>query len=60
MVDNNGNVWITAKEAALRLNLSVSRIYHIKNRLTHRKIGDSPKSRILFLERAIVNDYLSL
>lgn len=51
--------WITTKEAADYLGLSESRIYHIKNHLTHRK-GGSRTSRLYFLKNALIDDYLSM
>lgn len=55
--EKNGDVWLSPQEAAERLGLSVSRLYHIKNRLTHRK-GNSPKSRVFFLESTLFDDYM--
>lgn len=60
VTDSNGDVWLTPKEAAIKLNLSVGRVYQIKNSLTHRKIGASARSRVFFLDSAIVDDYLNL
>lgn len=55
---DNGEVWLSPKEAAQRLGLSVSRIYHIKNRLTHRK-GNSLRSKVYFLESTLFEDYMN-
>lgn len=57
--EDNGDVWLSVKEAAERLGLSVSRIYHIKNKLTHRK-GNSTRSRVYFLESALFEDYMNI
>ena len=54
VTDGDGNVWLTPQEAANKLGLSRDRIYHIKDRLTHKK-GDS---RIFFLDRTLVDDYM--
>ena len=58
--DDNGDVWLTTKEAATKLNLSVGRIYQIKNSLTHRKIGDTNQGRVFFLERTLFDDYMNM
>lgn len=58
MVKQNGDVWLSPKEAADRLGLSVDRIYHIKNKLTHRK-GNSRASRLYFLEATLFDDYMN-
>lgn len=59
VTDDNGDVWLTTKEAAIHLNLSVDRIYHIKNYLTHKK-GNRPSSRVYFLKRTLFDDYLNI
>ena len=59
VTDNNGDEWLTPKEAAVELNLSESRIRQIKNQLTHRK-GNSEKSRVFFLKRTLFEDYMSI
>ena len=51
--------WVTAEEAAKILGLSIGRIYHIKNHLTHRK-GNSPKSRVFFLKSRLFDDYMNI
>jgi hypothetical protein len=60
VTDNNGDGWLTPKEAAIKLGLSVSRIYQIKNFLTHRKSGTSNQSRVFFLDSTLVDDYLNI
>ena len=55
----NGDVWLSPQEAADRLGLSVGRIYHIKDQLTHRK-GNSIRSRIFFLESTLFDDYMNI
>ena len=57
--DSKGDVWITAKEAAIKLNLSVGRIYQLKDKLTHRK-GNNPQSHVFFLERTLFDDYMNV
>ncbi len=59
IIDADGEEWLTAEGAAAYLHLSVSRIYHIKNHLTHRK-GDSRQSRVFFLKRTLFEDYLNI
>ena len=59
MVMINGVEWLTTKEAADFLGLSVSRVYHIKRYLTHRK-GKSKSSRILFRKDTLIDNYLSI
>jgi hypothetical protein len=56
--DDNGDVWLTTAEAAEHLGLSASRIYHLKNQLTHRK-GNSSKSRVFFLRSRLFEDYMN-
>lgn len=58
--DSEGGVWLTPKEAAQKLNLSVGRIYQLKNNLTHRKVGSERQSRVFFLESELVDDYLNI
>jgi hypothetical protein len=58
--DENGDVWLTPKEAAVKLNLSVGRIYQIKNSLTHRKVGSNNQGRVFFLEQTIFDDYVNM
>ena len=59
MVHINGYDYLTPAEAAEELGLSRSRIYHIKQYLTHRK-GATPQSRILFRRDTLLDDYLSI
>ena len=56
--DSNGDVWLTPQEAADYLHLSVGYIYHIKNKLSHRK-GDTSRSRVYFLESTLFDDYMN-
>lgn len=58
--DGNGDVWLTPKEAAVKLNLSVGRVYQIKNSLTHRKVGAASQGRVFFLDKTLVEDYMNL
>lgn len=58
--DSNGDVWLTPKEAAVKLNLSVGRIYQLKNYLTHRKVGANEQGRLFFLERTLFDDYIGI
>lgn len=60
VTDRNGDIWLTPKEAAVKLNLSVGRIYQIKNSLTHRKVGSANQGRIFFLDRTLVDDYMNI
>lgn len=55
VTDKNGEIWLSTKEAAVYLELSVSRIYHIKNFLTHRKAP-----RLLFMKSRLLDDYMSI
>lgn len=57
--EKDGSEWLSPKEAAAYLNLSVSRVYHLKRHLTHRK-GNTPKSRVLFLKETLLDDYLNI
>lgn len=59
IIDADGEEWLTAEGAAAYLHLSVSRIYQIKNYLTHRK-GNSRQSRVFFLKRKLFEDYLNI
>ena len=58
--DGKGEVWLTPKEAAIKLNLSVGRIYQIKNSLTHRKVGGNKQGHLFFLDRTLFDDYMSV
>ena len=58
--DEKGDVWLTPKEAAIKLNLSVGRIYQIKHSLSHRKIGDANQGRVFFLDRTLFDDYMNM
>jgi DNA-binding CsgD family transcriptional regulator len=57
VTDENGEVWLTPKEAAIHLGISTSRVYHLKNKLTHKK-GSQKQSRIFFLKSTIFDDYI--
>ena len=59
VIDEHGEVWLSPQEAADKLKLSVSRIYHIKSKLTHKK-GNSCRSRVYFLERRLFDDYTNI
>ena len=59
VTDKDGDVWLTPKEAAVKLGLSVGRIYQIKDSLTHRK-GNTPQSRVFFLDRTLFDDYMNI
>lgn len=58
--DDNGDVWLTPKEAAVKLSLSVGRVYQIKHSLTHRKIGIKKQGRVFFLDRTLIDDYMNI
>ena len=60
MKDAWGEEWLTPKEAATRLGLSVSRIYQLKEQLTHKKQGREKQGRVFFLARTLFEDYMSL
>lgn len=59
VTDDNGDVWLTPQEAADELNLTRDRIYHIRDKLTHRK-GNKDKSRVFFLKSALFDDYMNI
>ena len=52
--------YLTPAEAADFLNLSVSRIYHLRDRLSHIKCGKSVTSRIYFIKSKLLDDYLNI
>jgi hypothetical protein len=58
--DNKGETWLSPKEAAQKLNLSVGRIYQLKNSLTHRKVGSEKQGRVFFLDRTLLDDYMNI
>ena len=58
--DEKGDVWLTPKEAAVKLSLSVGRIYQIKHSLTHRKVGSENQGRVFFLDRTLFDDYMNM
>ena len=51
--------YVTTSQAARMLNLSTSRLYHIKHWLTHKKAGDKQQGRLLFRADTLLDDYLS-
>lgn len=51
--------WLTSDEAADLLCLSKSRLYHIKNKLTHRK-GNTRQARLLFKRDCLIEDYMRI
>ena len=57
--DSKGNTWLSPKEAATKLNLSIGRVYQLKNTLTHRKVGRGKQGRVFFLEETLVDDYMN-
>lgn len=59
VTDGNGDVWLTPSEAAAHLGLSVSRVYHLKGYLTHKK-GGTKKSRVFFLQSTLFDDYMNI
>lgn len=59
VTDGDGEIWLTPKEAAEEIGLSVGSLYRLKNFLTHRKAGTS-KGRVFFLKRTLVDDYLNI
>lgn len=59
IIDADGKEWVSTAEAAKILNLSKSRIYQIKDYLTHRK-GNSPQSRVYFLKSRLFDDYMNI
>ena len=56
----DGDIWLTPKEAAKKLDLSVGRIYQIKESLTHKKVGSEKQGRLFFLDRTLVDDYMNI
>ena len=58
--DGEGNVWLTPKEAAQKLSLSVGRIYQLKDSLTHRKVGSEKQGRVFFLDQTLFDDYMNI
>jgi hypothetical protein len=58
--DEKGDMWLTPKEAAIKLNLSLGRIYQIKHSLTHRKVGTKSQGRVFFLDRTLFDDYMNM
>lgn len=51
--------WITAEEAAKMLHISRSRLYHIKNHLTH-IMGNSASSRVYFKKSCLFEEYMNI
>lgn len=60
VTDNQGDIWLTPKEAAVKLNLSVGRIYQLKKHLTHRKVGTANQGRVFFLDSSLFDDYMNI
>ena len=60
VTDSDGNNWLTPKEAAQKLSLSVGRIYQLKDSLTHRKVGSEKQGRVFFLDSTLFDDYMNI
>ena len=60
VTDKDGKNWLTPKEAAQKLSLSVGRIYQIKDSLTHRKVGSKKQGRVFFLDNTLLDDYMNM
>jgi hypothetical protein len=60
VTDSEGNNWLTPKEAARKLGLSVGRIYQLKDSLTHRKVGSEKQGRVFFLDHTLFDDYMNI
>jgi ACT domain-containing protein len=58
MADLDRKQWLTPAEAAEYLGISRSRIYHLKDKLSHFK-GRTKQSRVLFLKENLLEDYLN-
>jgi len=52
--------YISVAEAAEILSLSISRVYHIKNKLPHIKCGNKKQSRILFVRDELLEAYQNI
>ena len=52
--------YLSAKEAAEYLSLSVSRIYHLKHKLPHIKCGESKSSKVLFIREKLIDAYQTI
>lgn len=59
MVRRNDIDYCTAEEAAKILHISRSRVYHLKNKLTHIKQGKNKQGRVLFRVDRLLDDYLT-
>lgn len=59
VTDNKGEEWLTPKEAAIELGLSVSRIYQLVNDLPHKK-GGNKRGRVFFLRKTLFENYLNI
>lgn len=55
MVTDSNGTWLTPSEAADILGLSRSRIYHLRDKLTHRK-----GTRLFFLRESLFDDYMNI
>ena len=49
--------YITIDKAAEMLHLSVSRVYHLRNKLPHIKCGNAKNSRVLFISNQLIEAY---
>lgn len=50
---------ITPKEAAERLGISLSRLYHIKDRLPHTKLGTNKQGPLRFYSKGLMDAYMN-
>ena len=51
--------WVSMKNAAQILGISLSRMKHIKDRFPHVKQGDCEQGRVLFLKSALMENYIN-
>lgn len=56
--EQNGDVWVTTKEAAHILGITESHMRRIKNSFPHKKRGDQQQGQLMFLKSKLYECYL--
>lgn len=54
---SNGD-YVDCRQAAKILNISVSRLRHLKHKFPHVKVGNSEQGKLLFLKKHLVENYV--
>lgn len=58
-VNKEEEVWLTTKEAAAILGISVKRLWSIKDRFPHTKQGEYDAGHLRFLKSGLMENYIN-